>query len=97
LTKNVSRHFSSDISSCSISEIAVTDWADIFRQDFWLSHTPRGRYFFRQKFDKINALKNGMAPHNIMAFVKHLLVVGCLCRFALRTQHGIRFGRAKEQ
>jgi hypothetical protein len=43
------------------------------------------------------ALENGMAPHNIMAFVKHLLVVGCLCRFALRTQHGIRFGRAKEQ
>jgi hypothetical protein len=41
--------------------------------------------------------KNGMAPHNIMAFVKHLLVVGCLCRFALRTQHGIRLGCAKGQ
>jgi hypothetical protein len=26
---------------------------------------------------------DGMAPHNIMAFVQHLLVVGCLCRFAL--------------
>jgi hypothetical protein len=40
---------------------------------------------------------NGMAPHNIMAFVKHLLVVGCLCRFALRTQQGMRLGYAEGQ
>ena len=32
----------------------------------------------------------GMAPHTIMAFVQHLLVVGCLCPFALSTQQGIR-------
>ena len=36
-------------------------------------------------------LMTGMAPHAIMAFVQHLLVVGCLCRFALSTPQGIRF------
>jgi len=41
--------------------------------------------------------QKSMAPHNIMAFVKHLLVVGCLCRFALRSQQGIRLGCAKGQ
>jgi hypothetical protein len=35
-------------------------------------------------------MMTGMEPHAIMAFVQHLLVVGCLCRFALSTPQGIR-------
>ena len=42
-------------------------------------------------------MTTGMAPHTIMAFVQHLLVVGCPCRFALNTQHGIRLGCPKGQ
>jgi len=38
-----------------------------------------------------------LVPHNIMAFAKHLLVVGCLCRFALRTRQGITLECAKGQ
>jgi len=40
-------------------------------------------------------MMTGMAPHTIMTFVQHLLVVGCLCRFALSTQQGIRLGCPK--
>ena len=42
-------------------------------------------------------MMTGMAPNTITAFVQHLLVVGCLCCFALYTQQGIGFGCAKGQ
>jgi hypothetical protein len=38
-----------------------------------------------------------MAPHNIMAQAQTLLVVGCLCRFAVCTWQGMGLGCAKEQ
>jgi hypothetical protein len=41
--------------------------------------------------------KNGTAPLNIMAYDQALLVVGCICRFALCTQQGIGLGGAKGQ